>query len=166
MIKYFILFSLTALLSMETVKNLNINKFMGKWYVISIIPNFIENKAENSYDYYSLNSDGTIDISYHAIKKGKPIALKQRAHIVDKVNNSTWKLQFLKPFIPFFRAPFQVILLDEKYQYMAIGYPGNKYGWIMSRSNNMEEDLYNDILNILEFDFGYIKEKFVKVKHN
>ena len=62
MIKYFILFSLTALLSMETVKNLNINKFMGKWYVISIIPNFIENKAEDNFSTLNVSVSAAISL--------------------------------------------------------------------------------------------------------
>ena len=151
---------------METVKNLDIDRFMGKWYVISLIPNFVEKNAESSYDYYSLNSDGSINISYHAIKNGKNINLKQQATITDEINKSTWKIRFLKPYIPFLRAPFKVIIVDKDYEYMAIGYPGNKYGWIMSRSNSLEDVLYNQILNTLKLDFGYNENDFVKVKHD
>ena len=151
---------------METVKSLDIDRFMGKWYVYSLIPNFIENDAKNSYDYYSLSSDGKVNISYHAIKKGKNITLKQQATITDKINKSTWKIRFLKPYIPFFRAPYKVIVLDESYQYMVIGYPGNKYGWIMSRTTNLENTLYDEILKNLESNFGYNRSDFVKVNHN
>ena len=49
---------------------------------------------------------------------------------------------------------------------MVIGYPNNKYGWIMSRNKNMDEQLYQDILSILENNFGYNKLFFKKVKHN
>ena len=44
---------------------------MGKWYVISLIPNYFEKGAENAYDYYELNDDGTIDITYKATRNGK-----------------------------------------------------------------------------------------------
>ena len=35
-------------ISMNTVKNLDLKKFMGKWYVIANIPNFIEKNHQNS----------------------------------------------------------------------------------------------------------------------
>ena len=151
---------------MHTVENLDIKKFMGTWYVISIIPNFFEKGCEDAYDLYELNSDGTISISYHAIKNGKSINLKQKAIVIDDINNSRWEIKFIKPFIPFFRVPYKVIILDDDYEYMVIGYPNNKYGWIMSRNKNMDEQLYQNILNILENDFDYNKIFFKKVKHN
>ena len=168
MIKYLFLISLLncLLLSTDSVKNLDIDKFMGRWYVISNIPNFIENQASNAYDEYVLNSDGTIEIYYHAIKNEKPVSLKQRATIADTINNSTWELKLIKPFIPFLKLPYKVILLDQNYQYMVIGYPKNKYGWIMARSNKMKNDLYHEILNTLEKKFGYNKNKFTRVVHN
>ena len=98
---------------METVKNLDIDKFMGKWYVISNIPNFIENNTTDSYDEYTLNSDGTIKIFYHALKDNKPVKMKQRATIIDKKNNSEWRLKLTSPCIPFLRFPYKVIILDK-----------------------------------------------------
>ncbi len=167
MIRYFILISVLfcSLLSNDPVKNLDIEKFMGKWYVISNIPNFIERGASNSYDDYILNSDGTIQISYHAIKNKKPITVKQHATIIDTTNNSTWQLKLTKPCIPLLRLPYKVILLDKDYQYMVIGYPKNKYGWIMCRKNKIEDNLYLEILTTLETEFGYNKEEFLKVVH-
>lgn len=65
------LFSFSLLFSHPVVKNLDIDKFMGRWYVFSLIPNWIESGATNSYDEYTLNKDGTIGITYKAIKNGK-----------------------------------------------------------------------------------------------
>ena len=41
------------------VKNVDIERFMGKWYVIAIIPNWIEKNPYNSIEEYSLNEKGT-----------------------------------------------------------------------------------------------------------
>ena len=166
--KYFFSFFFfqSVIFSMEPVKNLDIDKFMGKWYVISNIPNFIENKVTDSYDEYTLNSDGTIEIFYHGLKNNKPVTLKQRATILNKENNSEWKLKLTRPCIPFLRLPYKVIILDENYQYMAVGYPKNKYGWIMSRTNKMDDDLYFKILTTLQVKFGYDINQFKKVIHN
>ena len=53
---------LTFILPFETVKNLDIEKFMGKWYVIAAIPSFVEKGCINAYDIYTLNENGTIAI--------------------------------------------------------------------------------------------------------
>ena len=150
---------------MDTVDNIDVPRFMGKWYVISTIPNFVERGCENAYDIYTLNPDGTIDVLYYAIKDGEEFTIKQNGEIIDKVNNSTWKMRFTKPYIPFYRAPYEVIVLDDEYDYMVVGYPDNEYGWIMSRTNYMDEKIYQQILNTLELDFGYKKEAFKKVLH-
>ena len=49
---------------------------------------------------------------------------------------------------------------------MVIGYPGNSYGWIMSRDNFMNDKTYNSILNKLKNTFNYDPKQFVKVNHN
>jgi len=152
--------------SLETVKNLDIEKFMGKWYVISSIPNYVEKNCQNAFDIYTLNDDGTIDIHYYAYKNNKPFTIHQRGVVTDTINNSTWKINFLDPWIPFYSAPYEVIVLDQKnYKYMVVGYPGNDYGWIMSRSNTMNDTIYFDILTSLKVDFNYDINQFEKIIH-
>ena len=160
------LFSFSLLFSHPVVKNLDIDKFMGRWYVFSLIPNWIESGATNSYDEYTLNKDGTIGITYKAIKNGKERTVKQKGTIVDKNNPAKWEIQFTKPWVPFLKAPYEVILLEDNYEYMVVGYPDNSFGWIMTRSTKMELSLYNNILNTLEKDFGYNKNDFERVLHN
>ena len=155
---------LSTSFSHEVVDNLNLEKFMGRWYVISLIPNWIEEDASNSYDEYTLNKDGTVDIFYQAIKKGKTRTIKQRATVLE--NPAIWEIQFIKPWVPFFKAPYEVIILDEDYNYMVVGYPNNDYGWIMSRTTSLEDSIYKKILSKLETDFGYSKEHFKKVIHD
>ena len=152
-------------ISMNTVKNLDLKKFMGKWYVIANIPNFIEKNHQNSYDIYSLNKNGSIDISYFGQKNGKTIHLKQNAIVTDTVNYSSWKIRFTKPYIPFFRAPYKVIILDKNYDYMVIGYEENKFGWVMARKPIMNQQLYDNIMDDLENNFNYKQNQFIKVIH-
>ena len=162
---YLLIFILSLGFPHPVVKNLDINKFMGRWYVISLIPNWIEEGATNSYDDYKLNEDGTIEITYKAIKNGKQKSIKQKG-IVSKDNSARWEIEFLKPWIPFYKAPYEVIILDENYEYMVVGYPDNTFGWIMSRTIEINNDIYNDILNELEKSFQYDKNNFKKVTHD
>ena len=155
----------TILHSHPVVDNLDINKFMGRWYVVGLIPNWIEGDGRNSYDDYILNEDGTIDIRYYA-KSDKGETHIQQKGFVSEEKSARWQVQFLKPYIPFYKAPYEVIILDSDYQYMVIGYPNNSYGWIMSRSTTIENNIYNHIINQLESEFGYKKGVFQKVVHD
>ena len=134
--------------------------------VLYQIPNFVEKGCENAYDIYKLNQDGSISVEYYADKNGEAFNIKQRATVIDTINYSKWSMRFIEPWIPFFSAPYEVIILDEKnYNYMVIGYPGNDYGWIMCRNNYMDDELYTHILNRLDQDFNYNKQLFKKVVH-
>ena len=165
--KIIVLTTIVCLLfSHKVVQDIDIERFMGKWYVISLVPNFIETGCTNSSDTYVLNKDGTIDITYSAIKNGKTRTIKQKAVIPDKNKLGKWEIQFMKPWIPFFRAPYELILLDDSYDYMVVGYPDNSFGWIMSRKTVMDDEIYFKILNKLEIDFNYDKNKFEKVIHD
>jgi len=167
-IKYFIvfLFKINILLSHNVIDGLDIERFMGRWYVISLIPNWIEEGATNSYDDYVLNDDGTIGITYTAIRNGKVKTIKQKGIIVDENVPSRWEIQFLKPWIPFYKAPYELIILDEDYNYMVVGYPDNSFGWIMARETSIKDEVYNEILNSLKKDFGYDESFFKKVIHD
>ena len=39
---------------MKTVDYVDIERFMGKWFVTAIVPNVIENGASSAYDIYCL----------------------------------------------------------------------------------------------------------------
>jgi len=169
--KIIVVVLLGQLFSFETIKNLDIEKFMGKWYVISAIPTFIEKGCSDAYDIYTLNKDGSIEIRYSAIncnilKEGKTFKILQKGKIVDSVNKSKWEVSFIDPWVPFYSAPYDIIIIDDKnYEYVVVGSTLN-FGWILSRNTTMNDTLYNDILIKLKNDFNYDKNKFKKISHN
>ena len=148
---------------MKTVDYVDIERFMGKWFVTAIVPNMIEKtlRYPGCVEYL----DGTIAITYDAIKDGKKKQIQQKGTIVNKESNAEWSIQMKKPYIPFLKFPFKIILIDNDYNYMAVGYPDNKMGWIMCREAEMDEVLYKNILTELT-SFGYTKEQFVRILHN
>ena len=153
--------------SLETVKNLEIEKFMGKWYVIASIPSFVEKNCVNAYDIYTLNENGTIDIKYYATKNGSSFNISQRGTISDTLNNSTWRISFPDYWIPFYSAPYEVIILEpDNYDYMVVGYPENYYGWIMSRTKTMDKNTYESIMSGLESKFNYDRNQFEIMIHD
>ncbi len=150
---------------MKTVEFVDLEKFMGKWFVIALVPNMIEKGATNSSDTYVLNNDGTIDITYDAIKDGKERQIKQKGTVIDKSSNAEWTIQMRKPFVPFMKFPFKIVYVDENYEYMAVGYPKNTMGWIMGRSSQISNEDFDKIMSAL-IELGYTKDQFEFVEHN
>ena len=48
----------------QTVSHVDLQRFMGDWYVIANIPTFIEREAYNATERYELNEDGTIQTTF------------------------------------------------------------------------------------------------------
>ena len=151
--------------TMKTVESVDLELFMGKWFVIALVPNMIEKGATNSSDTYVLNKDGTIDITYDAIKDGKQRQIKQKGTVVNKTSNAEWTIQMRKPFVPFMKFPFKIVYVDKNYEFMAVGYPKNSMGWIMGRSTKVSDEDYKKIISAL-VELGYTEEQFELVKHD
>ena len=143
----------------ETVPKVDLPRFMGDWYVIAILPNFIEKNTANGIESYILKDDGTIGITY-TFRKGSPTGKKKvmqpKAKVYNKDTNAEWRVQFLWPFW----AAYLVIDLAEDYRYTAIGVPNRKWLWIMSRSSTIADEDYAGIIARLD-KMGY---KTAKVK--
>ena len=145
---------------MKTVKYVDLERYMGDWYVIANIPTFIEKKATNAIESYKLSDDGTISTTF-SFFKGSPSGEKKiyrpTGFIYNKQTNAEWRMQFLWPF----KMPFLIIDLDKDYSHTVIGYPSKKYVWIMSRNPQMDENIYKKILENLSnigYDISLIKK--------
>ena len=49
---------------LQTVNYVDLEKFMGDWYIIANIPTFIEKRATNAIESYELNESGEIEIKF------------------------------------------------------------------------------------------------------
>ena len=118
--------------TMKTVEYVDLEKFMGDWYVIANIPTFIEKGAVNAIESYQLDSKGRVKTTFTFRKNsidGPKKTYNPIGFIYNKETNAEWRMQFLWPF----KSPFLIIDLDEKYSYTVIGIPSRKYVWIMAR---------------------------------
>ncbi|MDP8314006.1 MAG: lipocalin family protein [Candidatus Celaenobacter antarcticus] len=145
---------------MQTVEYVDIECFMGDWYVIAIIPNFIEKNAVNGIESYTRLDNKKIQIDYTFRKNhadGKLKHLKPKAWIYNTKTNSEWRVQFIWPI----KVPYLIIDLAKNYSYTVIGEPSRKFVWIMSRKPTIDDDVYQNILlklNQIGYDVSKIKK--------
>ncbi len=146
---------------LKTVEQLDIKRYMGPWYVIACIPTFIETQAYNAIEEYRLLPDGSIDTVFTFNKgsfDGPKKRYNPRGFIVDKVNNSTWGMQFIRPF----KAEFLITYLSPDYNQTIIARNKRDYFWIQARTPQIPEVEYQRLLSMLSAQ-GYDITKVRKV---
>lgn len=140
----------------KLVPAMDIEKFMGPWYVISFLPSFLEKDGVNGIETYSLDAKGNIRVEYILYKgspDGKKKIMHQKGWIVDKTTNTEWKVQPLWPL----KLPYLIIDLADDYRYSVVGTNNYKYVWILAREPVLSEEDYQGILARLE-ERGYAIE--------
>ena len=70
--------------------------------------------------------------------------------MVDGAGNAKLKVSFFGPFW----GDYWIIDLDPDYQWAVVGVPNRKYLWILSRTPQMEAEVYEGIVSRLR-DQGY-----------
>ena len=145
----------------HTVDYVDLNRFMGDWYVIANIPTFIEKDAYNAIESYRLDDDGTVATTFRFNKGSLDGPLKEyhpRGFIRDKKSNAVWGMQFVWPF----KAEYRIIFLSDDYSKTVIGRSKRDYVWIMAREPAISDDEYDAILGFLQ-EQGYDIQKLQKV---
>jgi apolipoprotein D and lipocalin family protein len=87
------------------------------------------------------------------------LSAKGTAKVVDKKTNAKLKVTFFWPFY----GHYWIIGLGENYEYAVVGHPDRKYLWVLSRTPEMEETLYNEILGRIKQQ-GYDVSKLMKTQ--
>jgi apolipoprotein D and lipocalin family protein len=147
---------------LQTVAHVDLPRYMGDWYVIANIPYFAERNCFDSVESYALRADGDID-NWFACRKGSFAApLKRKvnaiARVEDKDSNALWRVRFFKVI----SVQYLILDLDPDYQWVVVGHPSRRYGWIMARSKTLPEATYSRLLERLAAQ-GYDPGNFAKV---
>lgn len=148
---------------LRTVEQLDLNRYMGKWYVIACIPTFIETEAYNAVETYRLEPDGTIDTVFTFNQgglDGPPKRYNPRGFVRDPVHQSTWGMQFVWPF----KTEFLVTHVDPGYTRTVVGRNRRDYVWIMARTPEMPATDYDQLVRELAAQ-GYDVTKLRRVPH-
>lgn len=146
---------------LKTVSNVDLNRFMGSWYVIASIPIFVEKEATNAVETYKLDPNGTIDTTFTFNKgslDGPKKTYRSRGFVVDKVNNSTWKVQFVWPF----KAEYLITSLADDYSQVIVSRSKRDYVWVMARTPQIPEADYERLVGLVKAQ-GYDMTKLRKV---
>ena len=144
----------------STVKQLDIPRFMGKWYEIARYEHTFEKGMTYVTAEYSLLPDGKIRVINRGMKNGKPKEIIGKARQPDPIEHPG-RLEV--SFFLWFYADYYILELDKDYQHAIIGSNTDKYLWILSRSPEIPKDTLDKLLtNIRQRGYDLSKLVFVK----
>ena len=148
--------------NLDVVPHVDLNRYVGQWYEIARLPNRFEKKCANSVTAtYSLRTDGKIEVVNRCRKSsGDYTTAKGKAKVVDKTTNAKLKVTFLWPFY----GDYWILDLGKNYEYAVVGAPNRKYLWILSRSPQMDETVYRQLLAKMAAR-GFKTEQMIKTPH-
>lgn len=156
-------FAVSACSSMppiKTVDHLELERFMGDWYVIANIPTVLEKEAYNAVENYRLDDNGTVATTFtfrHGGFDGPLKAYHPRGFVQDD-SNAVWGMQFVWPF----KADYRIIYLDADYSLTVVGRSKRDYIWVMAREPAVPETRLQEILDYAE-SLGYDLSQVRKV---
>jgi apolipoprotein D and lipocalin family protein len=146
----------------KTVEHVDLQRYMGDWYVIANIPNRAEKDCHDSIESYALRPDGKVDNWFECRDKSFTAPLERRLNTVatihDKSTNAEWRVRLFKV-IP---VKYLVVDLDPAYRWAVVGHPSRRYGWILARERTLPEPTYSGILERLAQQ-GYDVSRFERV---
>ncbi|MEZ4282345.1 MAG: lipocalin family protein [Myxococcota bacterium] len=146
-----------------TVAHVDLDRFMGDWYVIGVIPTWFELDAHNAVERYSRNPDGTIATDFSFRKGSFDGPLREyhpKGFVRDDPSNAVWGMQFVWPI----KAEYRIVHLDDAYSITVVARNERDHAWIMAREPTLSASEYEARLDEL-VDWGYDRSEFVRVPH-
>jgi apolipoprotein D and lipocalin family protein len=145
---------------LEVVPHVDLQRYLGTWYEIATIPQRFQMGCVGVTAEYSLRTNGDIEVVNTCLKEtldGKIRRARGKARVVDRTTNAKLKVSF---FWPFWGA-YWIIGLDADYQWAIVGHPNRTYLWILGRSPQMDDTLYQELLALIAkkgYDLSKIKK--------
>ena len=126
---------------LAAVPHVDLQRFMGDWYVIANIPTFIEHGAHNAVESYRLAADGTITTTF-TFRAGSFDGAEKRYHprgyVLDRESTAVWGMQFMWPL----KADYRIAYLAPDYSQTVIAREARDFVWIMARTPQISEQDY------------------------
>jgi len=146
---------------LQTVDYVDLERFMGDWYVVANIPTFLEKNAHNAVESYRLTSEGSVATTFTFRDGGFDGELKRyepTGFIEDATSNAVWGMQFIWPI----KADYKIIYLTPEYSQTVIGREKRDYVWVMARTPSIPDDDMRRIRTLL-VEQGYDLDKLQMV---
>ena len=143
------------------VASVDLQRFMGDWYVIAHVPSRWETTAYNAVETYALRDDGRIATTFRyrdGAFDGKVKVMEPVGTVRPGTNNAVWGMQFIWPI----QAEYVIGAVDAGYTQTVVVRSALDYAWIMARTPVIPQADYDRHVEYLR-GLGYDMSKLRKV---
>ena len=150
--------------TITTVTNVDLKRYVGKWYAVTSLPQFFSRRCIAQEAVYTLKSAIEIGVRNICIRKsGRKTDIVGNA----KVTNTpgVLALRFTSGLAGFFGAKgnYNIIALDSEYRYALIGSADRKSLWLLARTKKIEPSVYDFYVSQAE-KLGFDVSKLIDSK--
>jgi apolipoprotein D and lipocalin family protein len=126
----------------QLAANVDLDRYMGKWYIIANVPYFAEKGKVASYFDIKMDKGTLLDIyvgqgTFYA----SPSTFTMRDYVVPNTGNARWRETPLWPVY----FSYLIVYVDPDYKTALVGYPGHELAWVMSREPRMDDATYKSL---------------------
>lgn len=149
--------------NMEPVGNFDLQRYLGTWYEIARFDFTFERNLSQVTAEYSMNKDGSVKVVNRGFNYAKNDWQEAvgRARFRGSPTVGALEVSFFGPFY----GGYNIIALDENYQYALVAGKDLNYLWILSRTSTMPSDILTEYL-ILAESLGFDIDNLVWTVHS
>lgn len=138
-------------------------RYLGDWYEIARFDYRFEKNLNNVMAQYSFLANGDIKVvnSGFDTKNKKWKSSTGSAKFRKSSDIAALKVTFFKPFY----AGYNVIAIDENYQYALVAGRNLNYLWLLSREKTIPNQVKQQYLNLAK-EIGYDVSQLIWVEHD
>jgi apolipoprotein D and lipocalin family protein len=147
---------------LQTASYVDVNRYLGKWYDIASIPQRFSKDCTNTTAEYALDKRGDLSVLNKCIVDGELSVARGTAKIKDKLTNAKLEVQFFWPF----KGKYWIMEIGDNYEYALVGHPDRTYFWFLSRTPDISDAFYNNVMLRVQQKYGYRLNKIQRVIHD
>lgn len=145
------------------VEGFEVARYMGTWYEIARFDFRFERNMNNTSAQYTLDEKGRVRVlnsGYNYVEKEWKKA-EGKAKFRGDPSVAALKVSFFGPFY----TGYNVVALDDNYQYALVAGKDLGYLWILSREKTMPNSVKEAYVQIAQ-EIGYDTSKLIWVEHD
>lgn len=138
-----------------TATAVDLSRYVGLWHEVARLPMWAQRNCVNSTAEYRLMDDGRIAVrNACTTKNGGRISIDGVATVVDREQRAKltvvfdqWAAKLVAWFTTSEQGNYWILQLDPSYHWVVVGTPDREYLWIMSRTEIMEESVFQQLVD-------------------
>lgn len=139
------------------------SRYLGKWYEIARLDNRFERGLQQVTATYGQRKDGGISVVNRGYdpESGRWKSGEGKAYFTGSHDTAALKVSFFGPFY----GGYNVIALDDDYQYALVSGPDRHYLWILSRTPQIPPQVLDRYIALAK-QLSFPVDQLIRIQHS